>query len=55
MFCEATSPTYFPSIQTDLKIIPLYGKSLYLGNLISLIPKSKLEDFMLCKTIFPSF
>jgi len=31
-FCEKTSPTYFPSIQTDMAIISLYGKGLYLGN-----------------------
>jgi len=45
MFCEETSPTYFQSIQTDMTIVSSYGKGLYLGNLTSLSPKSKLEDF----------
>jgi hypothetical protein len=46
MFYEELSPTYFQSIQTDMKIVSSYVKGLYLGNLTSLSSKSKLEDFM---------
>jgi hypothetical protein len=45
-FCEETSSTYFPNIQTDMTIISSYIKDLYLGKLTSLSSKSKLEDFM---------
>jgi hypothetical protein len=45
-FFEETSLTYFPSIQTVMKIISSYGKHFYFGNLTSLSPKLKLEDFI---------
>jgi len=32
MFCEETSPTYFPSIQTDMEIISLYEKRSLFGQ-----------------------